>query len=559
VLFGYTVDECPLPVLPPVKDSLSITDRDSFIRNEILRNSLLRQPVAVSAGGFIVPAVPFHPDHHSKINQMAGAMKRFGNKPPIVNNVLLGRLRTFVQKYVRKHYLPLEPDTDFSVEHWLTLTNYPAWQKESILKTYQKRFNHVSKWDKSVSGFVKSEFYTEAKYPRMINARQDAFKALVGPYLKQIEMVVFSDPRFIKKVPISERADFIFESLYRPDSVYTITDYTSFEASFIREIMEVIQFELYRYMLSRVPYGPTIIKLLEDVLGGINSITTSMFLILVAACRMSGEMDTSLGNGFTNLMLFLFACDELGIDEEQVRIVIEGDDGLSSLPSNVIGPTTEFFASLGFVIKLEVVADLNKASFCGLVFDLHDRSMIADPRKYLCTFSWISPKYRHAKLAKKKRILRSKALSMLYQFPCCPILTSLSLWVLRLTAGFRMDKFYFLRTGDAWHQRVFVEAMEYFKHHRKAQVSDIGYGTRLLMEEMYDIPIEYQLLLEKAIDEFDGSGVFNHPLLSDIIDAVWFENYDKYTRNIILDYDVLHYPIRKVRITNPLRVEFLPP
>jgi hypothetical protein len=560
VLFGYTVDEVKLPALPPVKLSLVIEKRTKFMRKEILRDNMVRQPVAVSAGGLIIPAVPYHADHHNELNQMAGAMKRYGNMPPPVDIVLLERLRSFVQKYIHKHYLPLDPGTDFSVEHWLSLTNYPAWKKESLLKTYNRRCQNISSWDKSVSGFIKSEFYPEAKNPRFINARQDAFKALVGPYLKQIELVVFNDPRFIKKVPICDRAQYIFERLYRPDSVYTITDYTSFEASFLKIIMEVIQFELYRYMLSRVPNGPFIIKLLEDVLGGINSITTSMFDILVAACRMSGEMDTSLGNGFTNLMLYLFACDELGILEEFIRIVIEGDDGLSSLPSNVTGPTSAFFARLGFVIKLEVVSELNKASFCGLVFDLTDRSMITDPRKYLCTFSWISPMYKRAKPNKKKRILRSKALSMLYQFPKCPILTQLSLLVLRLTSGYPMDKFYFLRTGDAWRHRIFVEALDYFKHHRRSGVTDIGFGTRLLMEEMYGISIEYQLALEQSIERCSMEGLFNHPLLRDFIDPAWFENFDKYTRNYLVDFEVLSYPIRVATISkNPMKVVFNPP
>jgi hypothetical protein len=491
----------------------------------------MRRPVATAAGGIRVRSVPFHPDHHSIVNHLTGATKRFGNAPPKINPSKLAELKAYVKDYVSRKYTPLSSDLDFSVSAWLAQSHYAGWKKEAILKAVERTNSHLSQGDKNVSGFIKSEFYVEPKYPRFINARQDAFKAAVGPYLKLIEAIVFDDPFFIKKIPIIDRPNYIYEHVYRPDANYITTDYSSFEASFVAEVMDAIQFVLYEHMLQFVPKGAEILMLLRETLCGVNHISTSQFDMEIEATRMTGEMDTSLGNGFSNLMLMKFLCFKLNIPEDHLKGVIEGDDGLFSLPSNDVYPTVQDFSDLGFVMKMEVVDNLNEASFCGLVFDDKDKLAITAPRKLIATFDWIHDKYLGASKKKKFSILRTKALSILYQFPGCPVLTQMALAILRVTIGFKLNKNYYRLIGEIHKHETLMAALDYFKHRGRSGVLEIPINTRLLMEKLYKIPIETQLNLEQQFKMIDGPCLMKSPLLDDILDSRWSETYDRYVWN----------------------------
>ncbi len=80
---------------------------------------------------------------------------------------------------------------------------------------------------------------------------------------------------------------------------------------------------------------------------------------------MSGEMNTSLGNGFSNLMFMLYACEIQGIECDGI---VEGDDGAFALS---LKPGQKFdesiFAEMGLTIKLEKHTDLMSMSFCGIL------------------------------------------------------------------------------------------------------------------------------------------------------------------------------------------------
>jgi hypothetical protein len=536
-----------LDQLPQVKPSFKISSKRNFRWKGILR-TCMRRPVASATMGVHVRAIPFHPDHHSIVNHLTGATKRFGNAPPRINPSKLAEIKAYVKDYVSRKYTPLASDLDFSVPTWLGAGHYAGWKKEAILKAVERTNGHLSQGDKNVSGFIKSEFYTEPKYPRFINARQDPFKAAVGPYLKLIESVVFDDPFFIKKIPIIDRPDYIYEHIYRPDANYITTDYSSFEASFVAEVMDAIQFVLYEHMLQFVPKGAEILKLLRETLCGVNRISTSQFDMEIEATRMTGEMDTSLGNGFSNLMLMKFLCFKLNIPEDHLKGVIEGDDGLFSLPSNTIYPTTQDFADLGFVMKMEVVQNLNEASFCGLVFDEQDRLAITDPRKLICTFDWIHDRYLNASKKKKFSILRTKALSILYQFPGCPVLTEMALAILRTTAGHRLNVEYFREIGEIHKFLILKDALSYFKHRKRAGVCEIPIGTRLLMEKLFKISIETQLNLEQQFKMIKYPCEVTNKSLYDILDPRWMVTYDKYVKNRISIGENFDYSIRTLNI-----------
>jgi len=91
--------------------------------------------------------------------------------------------------------------------------------------------------------------------------------------------------------------------------------------------MDAVEFELYRFMAPDDALGA---KFLTDiqVMQEMNRCYSKYVKIEVEATRMSGEMNTSLGNGFSNLMFMLYACHVQGIAAEGI---VEGDDGVFAL------------------------------------------------------------------------------------------------------------------------------------------------------------------------------------------------------------------------------------
>jgi hypothetical protein len=157
-----------------------------------------------------------------------------------------------------------------------------------------------------IDQFVKSEFYELFKHFRMINARCDTFKASVGPVFKVIEHEIFKNPAFIKKIPVMERPEYICNRILKGGGLYMETDYSSFESLFTPQLMRSCEMIMYKYMSRDLLGGTTWFSLVERTITGTNAISNKYFKAWVEGKRMSGEMNTSLGNGFSNLMIMKF-------------------------------------------------------------------------------------------------------------------------------------------------------------------------------------------------------------------------------------------------------------
>jgi hypothetical protein len=276
--------------------------------------------------------------------------------------------------------------------------------------------------------------------------------------------------------------------------VYVATDYTSFEALFTAEIMDSVEFEMYDYMTALIPEHNQFMWLVREVLGGMNRCEFRSFVVELLATRMSGEMCTSLGNGFSNLMFMEYVCYLIG---STCIGVVEGDDGLFY----VVGapPTAEDFALLGLVIKLEVHTTLSTASFCGLVFDPEELVNITDPAKVLATFGWTAGRYARTRSLKKKALLRCKALSLAHQYPGVPVVTALAEYGLRVTAGVDIRPVTKILKSDSqgrWEHSKLLLAPDLEQIPRKI----VGPRTRVLMEEKFGLSVEMQIAIETYLN-----------------------------------------------------------
>lgn len=236
-------------------------------------------------------------------------------------------------------------------------------------------------------------------------------------------------------------------------------------------------------------------SLIEKVLGGRNLIKNKNLSLEVEATRMSGEMCTSLGNGWSNLMFNLFMAEEKG---SEIVGVVEGDDGLFRVDGPIA--SADDFAKLGLNVKLEEHDRVETASFCGQIFDPHSLVVICDPRKVLNSVGWLDAEYVGARRGKQLGLLRAKAWSFGYQYPECPIVSAMARAILRLTRGHDQRVVLKGRNLDSYH-RAQYEAI--FREQRPELDKPIRPGTRDLMETVYGITPLDQMRVEKFFDDME--------------------------------------------------------
>jgi hypothetical protein len=487
----------PLPPIPTIKAECDIN---------ILGPNVLpihrRAPVGVSIGPYIVGSALPHVDQNDNRTIVAGSCKRFTASTPKSSQTRLDRLGKFVRSWLRSHSDSgvLAPLVDVSLDTWLRDAPYTEKRKEQLRKAADElrilsprdinRKHHLAK------SFIKDEHYLEFKHARCINSRSDFYKCLVGPYFHAIENKIFDMKEyFIKHIPIRDRPKWILEHIALPGARTFCTDFSTFEAHFTKEIQETIEMELYEYMLQDVYQGREVFELIKAVQAGKNVCQFKNILIKLGAVRLSGEMCTSLGNGFTNLMLMEFTKDELGITGNNIH---EGDDGLLSWYTTLTPEFfTQWFHDLGWTIKFLEPSSISEASFCGLIFEENSEQIIVDPFKTINLMGWLSTQYTNASDRKIKSILRCKALSYLYQYSGCPLVGSLARYIIRATEGIR----YRFQSTDWWERQKHTMVMssmdgnwDKFLNERPTR------ETRILFESLFKISTDVQERLECYFD-----------------------------------------------------------
>lgn len=500
-----------LPPIGPLKDNTkfsSLPFDDGY-----------RRPVMFDLGCGVKGVSCPHPDMDHPLTVEAGVRKRFASAPPESEKTLVDELRQFVKTWLRSNLQPLPSDSDTSVNKWLDQTNYPMWRKINLKGKFVKIRGVLQRKHYKVKSFIKDETYPEYKHARGINSRSDEFKVKVGPIFKLIEQEVFKLHYFIKKIPVADRPAYIKEKILRSGNWYFASDYTAFESLFTRELMEAVEFELYDYMTSLLPEHDEFMGIITEAMLGVNDCSYKRLRVLIDATRMSGEMCTSLGNGFSNLMFMLFMCQKVGCRD--VDGVVEGDDGLFT--GSGAPPKSEDFEKLGLRIKIGMYDQLSEASFCGLVFDKEDCNNVTDPRDVLATFGFSNIRYLLSKRSRQLSLLRCKSLSLAHQYPGCPIISSLAQYGLRATRHITISKrFMDGAPFSMWERDQVLAAL---KDEKNIVVKPVGINTRCLVEKLYSIPVATQLLIEKYLDSLDQVTPLDHPSIQMIMPDCW-KHYD---------------------------------
>lgn len=502
-----------------------------------------REVVEVSLGCHVHGARLPYPSTHDPMTALGGVTKRISAKLPIPepmalpngNVISLPELGKFCRGWLEKHCKPLAAGDIMEPRDWIDSRPYPEWRKDQLRKVADDLgASRLIKKHKKVKSFIKQESYTpKPKHARGIFSRTDYFKVKFGPICSKIEEQIYEIENFIKHIPVKDRPKYMedyFSNCYGENSA---TDYTSFESSFTPEVMSFTDKVMFDYFLQYINNDE-----FEDIvstLRGTNECVFKWFTLYLEGARMSGEMNTSLSNGFANLMVMSFLVNQLGYGE--LKMVVEGDDALAQTSTGKF-PTSEHFSKLGFNIKLELHKDRASASFCGIIYNQDDLINVTDPKEVMASFGWANSRYCRSKTNVLKALLRAKSFSYAFQYPGCPIIQEMAAYGLRMTKG--MDIRHFVKTNHSmslWEREQVLAALDC--GYANLPFQQIPMGTRQLVEEQFGITVEEQIHIEDVFRRKQDLSPFainidwpieyyisfnKHVCLKDLEDSVCFTN-----------------------------------
>jgi hypothetical protein len=488
-----------------------------------------RKAVRVSLGphvdGVSLPVPDF--DHAPSI--LAGCTKRVAAEMPPQNRQFIRGFRQFVKRFRHKHLqsLKFSPDDKFDFQSWIDQTPYPKYRKEELTKIFHENETvnyqalnsriHKKRYRPRVKAFVKNENYPAYKHFRGIYSRDDAYKVRVGPYFQKFGDRLFALPWFIKKIPVPDRPHALKQKFEKFKQIFC-TDFSQFEATFVATLFN-IELDVYRWSLEGHPLQRELMDVFRHM-ASTNVIYFKTFTCELEAKRMSGEMNTSCGNGLMNLLMTCYVLRLAGNDLDKCDFFFEGDDGIIGCQ---VVPNPNLYTALGACIKLERPKSLSTASFCGMVFHTDVGHNVSNPSEATVAFGWCKADYRHAKREVLDRLLRAKSYSYLYQYPGCPVLRNLALFGLRVTNHIK-DRITFEDLAAVSTNRYRADMLkDSLLLQDTAFTTQIDYRTRLLVEELYGVSISSQLEIEKYLDSLS----VNQPLdINHMLNCPqdWFDN-----------------------------------
>ena len=489
-LYGYDIYTAPLVVKEKAAEDTTFTAKT--------KPTQTNPPVSVSMGPHFDGLAPLRPAPNLA-NAGPSLAKRVGRELLPHDVELRKEFKAFVKQYIETHFThKIAPTEQFSFDEWLNNTSYSQAKKDSLRRLRDQRhhlYHRIYQNDmKQINSFDKDENYPAFKASRKIQGRKDASKIVQGPVYKAIEKLTYKYYAFIKAVPVAERPTHIMNGL-GPFGPYYCSDYTAFESLYDEDLMEACELQFYSHMLSEHPDHDLYMNIFRKTMLGTNVMKSRHADMTVQCRRMSGDMNTSLGNGITNLLILEFVAYKSG---QSIKVFVEGDDGIMS----ATGPLdTDLFERLGIRVKIEKHDSIGTTSFCGILFDPESLQHIVNPRSMLIAFAWSKKHQIRCRTSRHRALLRAKALSYIYQTPACPCVTEFCRMILRNTTRDARAALTVLKNERNQHEKEWIAQI--LKHHPEIEQNTyrddhehITTGTRLLVEKMFNISVDEQLHFE---------------------------------------------------------------
>lgn len=390
-----------LPPTPPQKNG-SLFSLSPF-------DVSFKHAVSARQVGFVTKSANFcSPDASDQIGARDGFRHRVCIKPPVATPWFHRRFRQFVQQWLRDNVKVT--GAPLSVEEWLPTVRCNEARREQLRASYEQGKLAIL-WSK-VKSFIKREFYPEFKPPRLINSRVDNYKVWAGPWFSWVEHSVCAQVKaFVKGMNLSDRRERIDAGM-QYKYIYG-SDFSRFESQMTPEVMLACECLLYRHF--GVP---------EEFLRplyGVNRLRFRCARATIQGTRMSGDMCTSLGNGFTNLMVNLYVAQ---LNNSRISGFVEGDDGIFSVD---VLPTQAQFAACGFKMSIAGTPRAGECGFCSTYW-AEDGLPVLDPIRHLLRVGWSFHCPKFAPDAYRAELFRAKCRSLLDLAPSCPLICAIAYW-----------------------------------------------------------------------------------------------------------------------------------
>lgn len=337
-------------------------------------------------------------------NELVAVRNRVVMDVPLPTPESLAKLRTLAR--LIGHLIPRPTKAD---GEWIS--NYTGRKKRKYLEAEASlSFFPINRKDGYIKAFIKPEKVPELKDPRIIQARSARFNYELGNYLKPIEHFCYglkgggalkryfpTNSRLIAKgLNLTERAQLLRRkwNRFRKPVAYSL-DASRFDA----HVTSTLRIEHLIYLVA-YRSDPTLQKLLAMQVHNV-CFTSHNLHYRMGPTRMSGDMNTALGNCLIAIMVLACVMRDMGIkdwdaicDGDDVVLIVEQGTNLSNIK--------EVYINYGFEMKLENTAyEFEQIIFCQTrpIETITGWKMCADPKRVLSrqlcgTKHWSSPSFR---------------------------------------------------------------------------------------------------------------------------------------------------------------------
>ncbi|APG76383.1 hypothetical protein 3 [Hubei tombus-like virus 14] len=343
----------------------------------------------------------------------------------------------------------------------------------------------------------KLEFYDSEKIPlkedRGIQYRSPVYNAALARHLHHVEEQLYKTiknvdgtPVFAKGYSPMERALIIDAMASRfKEPMFLLADHHRFDAHVNGPLLD----EEHRFYLRCRRWNLELRQLLEWQKKN-KGVSHGGGRYRMRAKRMSGDLNTSLGNSVINYGVLKAFCKHFNID---ASMFIDGDDSIMIMEKQHLPDLVAFAEKFGLVTEVEVVHDIRHAEFCQsrIIYLEKGPIMVRNPWKIMdCMCK--SP--RKLRPEQARGVLAATALCELMQSPGVPVIAPCASALLTYAGGKPM-----FITPTAWGK---------FQGWQTDQIVDIvDESARADLEFAWGMTISEQLMMEEHYKHYAREGV----------------------------------------------------
>lgn len=314
----------------------------------------------IHMGRFDLPGVVTPLRHATcKHNERVAIHNRVLKKVPLMT-VAGEKMGRRVVKHLRQLHLPLEDDETF-------LSRYSGAKRKRYAKAIEENgLFGPPPWMGKITMFVKNESFNPILKrnpdPRAIQFRDANYAAELASYLKPIEHHIYNTHLYGKSYGVGrvigkglnmhDRAKLIVRKFDNIDNCVVVSiDASRFDLHVNKKLLQ-LEHAYYRKFNNDPRFAELLAMQLEN-----RGSTRSGFRYQVEGGRMSGDMNTGLGNCVISLIMFQALQKRLG---KKMDLLVDGDDALLFISrqhlAQLESEITSHYLEFGMEIKVEETA-----------------------------------------------------------------------------------------------------------------------------------------------------------------------------------------------------------